>query len=78
MDFEGISFRCRRCFKICHNVDSCDRCKVERPTSWWKEIDSYFYMVEKVEVNHISSQDLGGLIKYSKERVPEADNSDHV
>ncbi|GLJ11886.1 hypothetical protein SUGI_0179280 [Cryptomeria japonica] len=56
VDYEGIPFICIRCFRIGHTVDSCDRRRVKRPTSWWKEVTPIFYTIEKEEVNLISSR----------------------
>ncbi|GLJ49037.1 hypothetical protein SUGI_1034510 [Cryptomeria japonica] len=55
VDYEGISFRCGRCFDNSHSVDSCDRHRVKRATSWWKGVTPNLYTMEKEEVNMISS-----------------------
>ncbi|GLJ55949.1 hypothetical protein SUGI_1201090 [Cryptomeria japonica] len=52
--YEGIPFRCRRCFKTTHIVDSCPRLRVKCSTSWWKEVTPQFYTVDKV-VGDLSS-----------------------
>ncbi|GLJ16371.1 hypothetical protein SUGI_0277530 [Cryptomeria japonica] len=36
VDYEGIPFRCRQCFKIGHTVASCPRFRVKHSASWWK------------------------------------------
>ncbi|GLJ19278.1 hypothetical protein SUGI_0346720 [Cryptomeria japonica] len=60
VDFEGVPFRCRRCFKTGHLATSCGRCRIECITSLWKEEVPHFYRVEKVVVDHFSPQALNG------------------
>lgn len=75
VDFEGVPFRCRRCFKTRHNTASCDRHRVERPTTWWKEVTPQHYTVEKVEVNQKIPQILSGGHKDVNEKEPEIKES---
>ncbi|GLJ25620.1 hypothetical protein SUGI_0490800 [Cryptomeria japonica] len=72
MDYEGVPFRCRRCFKTGHNAASYDRGNVERSASRWKGITPQFYTVDK-EVNQIPPQGLGGLRKNANALVSEID-----
>ncbi|GLJ24654.1 hypothetical protein SUGI_0471370 [Cryptomeria japonica] len=74
VDYEGIPFRCRRCFKTGHNVDSCARRRVKQPTSWWKEVTPQFYMVDE-EGGPSTPQDMGGLIKDTSEKAVEPTNN---
>ncbi|GLJ04863.1 hypothetical protein SUGI_0005010 [Cryptomeria japonica] len=52
LDLEGILFRCRRCFKMGLIICLCDKCKVEKSITWWKEVTPLHYIVEKVDENH--------------------------
>lgn len=49
LDYEGIPFRCRRCFKTGHVVAKYDleKVKVKKPSSWWKGASSQHYTVFK-------------------------------
>ncbi|XP_057833889.2 uncharacterized protein LOC131044554 [Cryptomeria japonica] len=74
MDYEGIPFRCRRCLKTGHNVDSCAKRRVKSLASWWKDVTPQSYVMEKVAGNLKSHQDVRGLINDSIAKVPELSN----
>lgn len=61
VDYEGIPFKCRRCFKTGHNVDSCTRLRVKRTASWWKEVTPHFYTVDKEVGDHSPPHIVGDL-----------------
>ncbi|GLJ11251.1 hypothetical protein SUGI_0148660 [Cryptomeria japonica] len=61
VDYEGIPFRCRRCFKTGHTIDSCTRLRVKHSMSWWKEVSPQFYMVDKVVGDLSPPQIMGDL-----------------
>ncbi|GLJ49621.1 hypothetical protein SUGI_1052740 [Cryptomeria japonica] len=74
MDYEGIHFRCRRCFKTGHNAKSCAKRRVKSLASWWKDVTPQSYTVEKVARNLKSHQEVGGLIVDSSVKDPELSN----
>ncbi|XP_059067593.1 uncharacterized protein LOC131858381 [Cryptomeria japonica] len=47
LDYEGILFQCRRCFKTCHVVAQCRLEKKTMSASWWKGASEQHYTVEK-------------------------------
>lgn len=53
LDYEGIPFRCRRCFKTGHAAAQCGFEK-KASTSWWKGASQQHYTVEKNVDHHRS------------------------
>lgn len=47
LDYEGVPFRCRRCFKIGHAAAQCGFEKKTKTTTWWNGASLQHYMVEK-------------------------------
>ncbi|GLJ31106.1 hypothetical protein SUGI_0622700 [Cryptomeria japonica] len=75
VDYEGIPFRCRRCFKTRHNVDSCTRLTVKHLASWWKEVTPQLYRVDKEAGDPSTPQDVGGLTNVTSEKALEPTNN---
>lgn len=72
LDYEGIPFRCRRCFKTGHVVAKCDleKVKLKKPSSWWKGDSSQHYMVFKS-----SSQTVGHDLPINVSKVSVVDSA---
>lgn len=47
LDYEGIPFRCRRCFNTRHAAAHCGFEKKTKRATWWKGASQQHYMVEK-------------------------------
>lgn len=47
LDYEGIPFRCRRCFNTGHSAAHCGFEKKTKTTTWWKGASQQHYTVEK-------------------------------
>lgn len=53
LDYEGIPFRCRRCFKIGHATAPCEFEKKAKKATWWNGASQH-YTVEKKSDQHRS------------------------
>lgn len=47
LDYEGVPFRCGKCFNTSHVVDQCSKHKRESQATWWKEVSPQYYSVEQ-------------------------------
>lgn len=47
LDYEGVLFRCRRCFKTGHATELCGFEKKATKATWWKCASEQHYMVLK-------------------------------
>lgn len=57
LDFEGILFRCRKCFQTGHVVARCETDKKKkRSASWWKGASSEHYFVKKKSFSQVVAQ----------------------
>lgn len=47
LDYEGVPFRCRRCFKTGHAATQCGFEKKSKIATWWNGASQQHYTVEK-------------------------------
>lgn len=56
LDYEGVPFRCRICYKIGHLVAQFAKKRTNKYVSWWKDVTSQHYIVEKEKEKQASPQ----------------------
>lgn len=49
LDYEGIPFKCRRCFQTGHIIAHYAKCISDEMATWWKEVSPHHYLGEKGE-----------------------------